>query len=181
LGERLRPWQLASVLLAALGMAILGVPLIAVILAVSFAFYGLLRKTVAADGLVALFVETMLLAPVAMAYIAYLQAAGRSAFVLDDPAMCLKLMASGVVTAVPLLLFAAAARRLRFSTLGFLQYLAPSVQFLLAVLVFDEPMSSLRWTAMACIWAAVAIYLVDSLRTYHRQRSALADPSPADV
>jgi chloramphenicol-sensitive protein RarD len=95
--------------------------------------------------------------------------------------MCGKLMASGVVTAVPLLLFAAAAKRLRFSTLGFLQYLAPSVQFLLAVLVFDEPMSSLRWTAMACIWTAVAIYLIDSLRTYHRQRSLLAEPAPADV
>jgi chloramphenicol-sensitive protein RarD len=181
LGERLRRWQLASVLLAAVGMVILGVPWIAVILAVSFAFYGLLRKTVATDGLIALFVETMLLTPVAIAYLAYLQVVGGSSFAFDDPAMCGKLMASGVVTAVPLLLFAAAAKRLRFSTLGFLQYLAPSVQFLLAVLVFDEPMSSLRWTAMACIWTAVAIYLVDSLRTYHRQRSLLAEPAPADV
>jgi chloramphenicol-sensitive protein RarD len=129
LKEHLRGWQLVSIVLAGAGVAIMGVPLIAVSLALSFAFYGLLRKKVPVDGLLGLFIETMLLVPVATVYMAYLQGAGTAAFRLDDPATCLKLAASGVVTAVPLLLFAAAARRLRFSTLGFLQYLAPSVQF----------------------------------------------------
>ncbi len=171
LGERLRPWQLASVAIAGAGVLILGAPPIAVTLAVSFALYGLLRKTVAVDGLLGLFVETILLAPLALAYILYLQAVSRSAFVLDDPGLCAMLAASGIVTAVPLLLFGAAARRLRFSTLGFLQYIAPTVQFLLAVLVFDELLSPLKWAAMSLIWLAVGIYLVDSLRAFQASRA----------
>ncbi len=172
LKERLRSWQLASVLLAIIGVAILGAPPIAITLALTFAFYGLLRKTVAADGLVGLFVETMLLLPVAAAYLAYLAVAGRSSFDTGDPRMCLLLAASGVVTAIPLLLFAAAARRLRFATLGFLQYLAPTIQFLLAVFAFGEAMTPLKWTAMSLIWTAVAIYSIDSLRLYRQQRGA---------
>jgi chloramphenicol-sensitive protein RarD len=182
LGERLRPWQMGSVMLAGVGVAILGAPPIAVILAVSFAFYALLRKTVAVDGLLGLFVETILLAPLALGYIVYLEAIGRSAFVASDPATCGKLMASSVVTAVPLSLFAAAARRLRFSTLGFLQYLAPTLQFLLAVLVFGELLTPVKWAAMSCIWAAVGIYALDTLRSYQRARSnRTAMPAPADV
>jgi chloramphenicol-sensitive protein RarD len=181
LHERLRAGQLVAVVLASIGMVVLGVPLIAVTLAVSFAFYGLLRKTVAVDGLTGLLVETILLAPVALAYIVYLHTAGRSAFVIDDPKTCALLTASGVVTAVPLLLFTAAARRLRFSTLGFLQYLAPTIQFLLAVLVFHEVMTGRKWFAMALIWTAVAIYLVDSLRALAQHRAIAARPEPADV
>lgn len=181
LKEHLRRWQLASLLLAAAGVAILGAPLIAVSLALSFAFYGLLRKQVAVDGLLALFIETMLLLPLALAYIAYLEMAGRAAFVASDPLTCLKLAASGVVTAVPLLLFAAAARRLRFSTLGFLQYLAPSVQFVLAVTIFHEELSTAKMVALACIWTAVAIYSYDTLRAYRQERRELPRPEPADV
>ncbi len=181
LKEHLRGWQLASIVLASIGMAIFGEPLIAVSLALSFAFYGLLRKQVAVDGLLALFIETMLLAPAAVAYIAYLEATGSSAFVAADPLSCAKLAASGVVTAVPLLLFAAAARRLRFSTLGFLQYLAPSVQFLLAVFAFHEPLSTAKLAALGCIWTAVAIYSCDTLRAYQLQRRAVPAPAPADV
>lgn len=181
LHERLRAGQLVAVALASVGMLILGVPLIAVTLAVSFAFYGLLRKTVAVDGLTGLLVETILLAPLALAYIVYLHTAGRSAFTVDDPTTCALLAASGVVTAVPLLLFTAAARRLRFSTLGFLQYLAPTIQFLLAVLAFHEVMTGRKWFAMALIWAAVAIYLVDSLRALAQHSAIAARPEPADV
>ena len=137
----------------------------------------------AIDGLSGLLVETILLAPLALAFIVYLQAEGRSAFVLDDPTTCGLLAASGAVTAGPLLLFAAAARRLRFSTLGFLQYLAPTIQFLLAIFAFGEPMTSVKWTALSLIWTAVALYSIDSLRAFHRQRNALAaaTPVPADV
>lgn len=181
LGERLRRWQLASVLLALLGVAILGAPPIAVTLAVTFAFYGLLRKTVAADGLLGLFVETALLAPLAVAYLGYLAVTARGAFVASDPEMCALLAASSLVTAAPLLLFAAAARRLRFSTLGFLQYLAPTTQFLLAVFVFGEVMTPIKWTAMSLIWAAVAIYSIDALRVYRRQRSETPNATAADA
>jgi chloramphenicol-sensitive protein RarD len=173
LKEKLRAWQFASVALAIVGVAILGAPPIAITLAVTFAFYGLLRKTVAADGLVGLFVETMLLLPVAAAYLAYLAVVGRSSFDAADPRMCLLLAASGVVTAIPLLLFAAAARRLRFATLGFLQYLAPTIQFLLAVFAFGEDMTPVKWTAMSLIWTAAAIYSVDSLRLYRQQRGEM--------
>jgi chloramphenicol-sensitive protein RarD len=183
LKERLRPWQMVSLLLAGAGVAILGAPLIAVTLAVSFAFYALLRKTVAVDGLLGLTIETLLVAPLALAYIAWLESVGRSAFVLDDKLTCLKLAASGVVTAAPLLLFTAAARRLQFSTLGFLQYLAPTVQFILAVALFGEALSDEKVAALACIWTAVAIYSVDSLRHYRAQRSAIKaiEPVAADL
>lgn len=181
LKERLRGWQLASIVLAGLGVAILGAPTIAVTLAVSFAFYGLLRKTVAVDGLLGLTIETLLVAPLAIAYIAWLEFEGRSAFVLSDTLTCLKLMASGVVTAAPLLLFTAAARRLRFSTLGFLQYLAPTMQFILAVTLFGEPLSDQKVAALACIWTAVVIYSFDSLRHYQAERSAAEAMEPVAV
>jgi chloramphenicol-sensitive protein RarD len=186
LGERLRRWQSAGIALAGVGVAIMGAPWIAVSLAVSFAFYGLLRKQVAVDGLLALFVETLLLAPVALAFVGYLQATGASVFVASDPGMCFTLMASGVVTCGPLLLFGAAARRLRFATLGILQYLAPSIQFLLAVFLFGEPLSTTRLVALCFIWAAVAIYAIDSLRMIKSERDAARQaerlrPAPADV
>ena len=181
LGERLRPWQLTSVVLALSGVAILGAPPIAVTLAVTFAFYGLLRKTVAADGLLALFVETSFSAPLAAIYLGYLAVTAQGAFVGSDPSMCGLLAASSVVTAVPLLLFAAAARRLRFSTLGILQYLAPTTQFLLAIFVFGEQMTPLKWTALCLIWVAVAIYSIDSFRVYQRQRGKLLRAAAADA
>ena len=180
LKERMRPWQSASVLMAGVGVALLGAPPIALTLALSFAFYGLLRKTVAVDGLLGLFIETMLLLPLALVYIAYIEAAGSAAFVWGDGATCGKLMASGVVTAVPLLLFTAAARRLRFSTLGFLQYLAPTIQFGLAVTRFGEPMTAEKLAAFGCIWTAVGIYSLDSLRSYHEQRGELLRPVPVE-
>jgi chloramphenicol-sensitive protein RarD len=186
LKEHLRRWQAASVVLAAAGVFLLGVPWIAVALALSFAFYGLLRKQVAADGLLGLFIETLLLTPAALAFVLYLHSQGATAFVLENPAMCLTLAASGVVTCVPLLLFAAAARRLRFATLGFLQYIAPTIQFLIAVFVFREPLSTVKVASLSLIWIAIAIYSIDSLRMLrqHRLTSREAEqlePAPADV
>jgi chloramphenicol-sensitive protein RarD len=183
LGERLRRWQTFGIALAIVGVLILGVPWIAVSLAVSFAIYGLLRKQVAADALVGLFVETLLLAPPAIGFLAWLQSTGDSAFVAGDAALRLKLVAGGAVTCVPLLLFAAAARRLRYSTLGILQYLSPTIQFLLAVFLFDEPLSTTQLVALTFIWAAVAVYAIDSLRVIARQRNGVppALPEPPDV
>jgi chloramphenicol-sensitive protein RarD len=186
LKEHLRRWQLASVVLAGIGVAILGVPWIAVSLALSFAFYGLLRKQVAADGLLGLFIETLLLAPAALAFVLYLGYYGQSAFASSDPAMCVTLAASGIVTCVPLLLFAAAARRLRFATLGFLQYLAPTIQFLIAVFLFGETLTTLKIVSLSLIWTAVALYSIDSLRMLQQHRLTLREaerlePAPADV
>jgi len=186
LKEHLRRWQVASVVLAAIGVAILGVPWIAVSLALSFAFYGLLRKQVAVDGLLGLFVETLLLVPLALGFVLYLKVQGASAFVVSDPSMCLKLAASGIVTCVPLLLFAAAARRLRFATLGFLQYIAPTIQFLIAVLIFRELLSTAKVVSLSLIWTAVGIYSLDSLRMLHQHRITAREaqrfePAPADV
>lgn len=172
LGERLRRWQTAGVALAGVGVVIMGAPWIAVSLALSFAFYGLLRKQVAVDGLLALFIETLLLLPASLAFVGYLQATGANVFVFSDPAMCLTLMAGGAVTCGPLLLFGAAARRLRFATLGILQYLAPTTQFLLAVFLFGEQLSTVKLVALCFIWAAVVIYSIDSLRLIRDERRA---------
>ncbi len=180
LNEHMRPWQLASIALAGIGVLILGVPLIAVSLALTFAFYGLLRKKVAVDGLLGLLIETGLLVPIATAYLLWRQREGTLAFRIDNPSLCLTLMAAGIVTSVPLLFFAAAARRLRFSTLGFLQYIAPTMQFLLAVFLFHEELTTTKIVALTCIWTAVAIYSLDSLRAYHRVRFE-PQPVPADV
>ena len=91
------------------------------------------------------------------------------------------MLANGIVTAVPLWFFSGAARRLRFSTLGFLQYLAPTLQFLLAVFLFHEELSTVKWIAMGCIWTAVALYSYDALRSYQQQRNERFTPAPADV
>jgi chloramphenicol-sensitive protein RarD len=162
LGERLGRWQKAALLLAAGGVAIptiaLGtVPWIALVLAASFSLYGFLRKTVPAGALVGLSLETMLLAPVA---VAYLLVAGQ-VHPIGAPGDFGLLALSGLVTSIPLLLFAAAARRLRLATLGFVQYLSPSVSFLLAVFAFGEPFGAGQLAAFLCIWIAVVLYAVN--------------------
>jgi chloramphenicol-sensitive protein RarD len=173
LKERLRPVQLAGLLLAAAGVMNLamrgqGVPWIALTLAFSFAFYGLMRKTVAVDASLGLFVETLLLTPPAVLLLGTLQVQGDAqATAAGWPTLGL-LILGGLVTTVPLLLFAGAARRLRMATLGFLQYLAPSIQFVLAVMVFGEPFSQAKFVSFGCIWAAVALYSVDTIWAYRR-------------
>jgi len=165
LGERVGRWQTAAILLATTGIAIplcsCGTfPWIAIVLAVSFSLYGLLRKTMPVGGLVGLTFETSLLTPAA---ILYLLLAGHSNPLSHTSTFGL-LALSGVVTSIPLLFFVAAARRLRLSTLGFVQYLSPSVSLLLAVFVFGEPLGWVQLTTFACIWAAVVMYAADSVR-----------------
>lgn len=184
LRERLRRWQIAGLLLAAVGvlnLTLLGgqVPWIALTLAVSFGFYGLLRKLAVVDGITGLFVETALLLPVSAGYVFFLQASGRGEFAADHVTSLLMIF-SGLATAVPLILFAGAARRLPLTTLGFLQYLAPTLQFLLAVLAFGEPFSVAQLGSFACIWGAIAIYSVDSVRAYRqaaRIRPLVGEPA----
>jgi len=169
LGERLRPVQWGSVLLAATGVTYLAasfgsVPFISLILAVTFGLYGLLRKTVPADGPVGLTVETSLLLPVVIVYIAVQVVHGKMAFLHVSRTIDVLLLLAGLVTTLPLLWFTNAVRRLRLGTIGFLQYLSPSLQLLLAVVVYDEPFTRTHLVTFSFIWAALALYSIDALR-----------------
>jgi chloramphenicol-sensitive protein RarD len=185
LGERLRAPQVASLAIAAAGVALLtsqgnGFPSIAVTLAISFAFYGLMRKTAAVDAAIGLFVETMLLAPVALATLAVLEISGQGKAIAAGPETLGLLALGGLVTTTPLLFFAGAARRLSMATLGFLQYLAPSLQFLLAVAVFGEPFTRRSLASFVVIWIAVALYTIDSVRQWKRMRQKAKEEKGLD-
>jgi chloramphenicol-sensitive protein RarD len=169
LGERLTPLMKAAVITAAAGVAWMAIdlgqlPWISLVLAFSFGLYGLLRKIAPVGALIGLTVETLLLAPFCAAYLGWSMTHGRSGFLNGGPGIRTLLLLAGPVTAIPLLCFAAAARRLPLSTMGFLQYLSPTLQFLLAVAVYGEKFSRGRAGAFACIWVAVAIFAVDSVR-----------------
>lgn len=162
LRETITRLQAIAVVLAAVAILyqlfLLGiVPWITLILAFSFGTYGLLRKKVELDGLSGLFVETFLLLPVAMLTWAWLGSEGVSHF-SDSTGMMLLLLSSGIVTAIPLLAFAGAARRLRLATVGFLMYINPTIQFLIALFVFEEPLSGEKLASFVMIWVALAIY-----------------------
>jgi chloramphenicol-sensitive protein RarD len=172
LRERLAPLQLVAVAIAAAGVAYLttslgGLPWISLALAISFALYGLIRKTVAVGSLAGLAVETALLAPIALAGIAWREASGVGALgraASLAPAVPWLLLGSGVVTALPLVWFASAAKRLRFATVGLFQYIAPSLALAIAVLVYGEPFTTAHAIAFGCIWTALALYSLDALR-----------------
>jgi chloramphenicol-sensitive protein RarD len=158
-----------AVAIAAAGVLWLGIcvgraPWISLAVALSFGLYGLLRKVVPVGALIGLTVETLLLLPFVGAYLVAMVATGRAAFLSGNHALDALLVMAGPVTAVPLLLFAAAARRLPLSTMGFLQYLSPTLQFLLAVVVYGELFDRAKLAAFACIWTALALFAVDSVR-----------------
>ncbi len=168
LKERLNHYQQLSVALAALGVVILafyqeGFPWMALLLACSFGLYGLLRKIARIDALVGLTVETLLLAPFSLAYLLVLHDLNLDAFLSGPIRYDLLLPLSGVITAVPLLLFIGAARRLRLATIGFLQYIAPTLHFILAVWVFKEPFSAIHLSSFMLIWVGLVIYSGDAL------------------
>ena len=172
LKEKLTRFQKGAVLLAAAGVAILaagagGALWISLTLAASFALYGFVRKVAPVDAIEGLAIETMFLAPLALGWIVWLQQTGQSHF-LVEPRTDILLVLGGAVTAIPLLLFTAAARRLPYSTLGFLQYVAPSLQFLLAVFAFGEPLTNAHIICFAAIWAALAIFVFEGVRMGRR-------------
>ncbi len=169
LGERLRGVQKVSLVLAAAGVGYATwefgrVPVLALVLAVSFGLYGLLRKTARVGSLVGLALETALLCPLALGYLTHGVWSGRAAFLAGSAGLDGLLLPAGVVTAVPLLCFAAAARRLRLATMGFLQYLSPTIQFALAVAVFGEAFRTAHLVTFLCIWAGLGLYTCDALR-----------------
>ena len=184
LRERLRPLQTASIAIAFLGAAALAamvgrLPWIAVTLASTFALYSLVRKIVGMDGLISLSVETLLLAPLALAYIVWVAPAAENGggrwitFGL--------LMLAGPATTVPLLLFGAAARRLRLSTLGMLQYLGTTLQFLVAIVFFGEPFHRVQIISFGCVWTAIILYTADSLQAARQSPSAVIEPAGVEM
>jgi chloramphenicol-sensitive protein RarD len=166
LHERLRRLQWTAVAFAAAGVLWLAIqggqlPWIALLLAVSFGGYGLMRKTAALGALEGLAMETMLLAPPAVVLLGIAALRGTSSFPADSTLVNVLLIGIGPVTAIPLLLFASGARQIRLSTLGVLQYLSPSIQFLLGVWLFHEPFSAARTVGFGLIWLALLVYSVE--------------------
>ena len=179
LGERMRPAQWCAVAIAATGVIILairigGVPWISLSLAGSFALYGLVRKQVNADAPTGLAIEMLLFLPFMIVLLGFVHMNEGTRFAEGPWWLAVMLLLGGPVTIIPLLLFTGCARRLRLATVGLLQYIAPSGQLLLAVLVFGEPFGSERIIAFSLIWIAVLIYSTDTLR------SAKAVPVVAD-
>jgi chloramphenicol-sensitive protein RarD len=168
LRERLGLWQAMAVLLAAIGTLNLvlrldEIPWISLFLAFSFGFYGLLRKTVQIEALNGLFVETGILCPFAAAYLLLLAKRHTGSFGTSDWAMTTLLFLAGAVTTLPLLWFTSATRRLRYTTIGLFQYLAPSLNFYLAVFYYNEPFTTAHFLTFSCIWTGLAIFVTDSL------------------
>ena len=174
LRERLNPWQGLAVALATIGVLNLTLqlgsfPWVSLTLAASFGIYGLIRKTIRLNSIEGLFVETAMITPLALGYLIYLGFTGTGAFGGQDRATDILLVLSGVVTAVPLLAFASAARRLQYTTVGFFQYIAPTGHFLLAVFVYDEVFTNAHLVTFALIWTALAIFTAQSLYALRRR------------
>ncbi|HHS96595.1 MAG TPA: EamA family transporter RarD [Chloroflexi bacterium] len=179
LRERLRPLQWAAVGVAAVGVLYLtfiygAFPWIALTLALAFGFYGLVKKTAPLGSLYGLTLETGILLPLTLAYLFLSEARGKGVFLHTGLLTDLLLVGAGPVTAVPLLLFAAAAQRIPLSLVGILQYIAPTLQFLLGVLVYHEPFPPARFIGFSLVWAALAILALDAGLT--RRARILGEP-----
>ena len=174
LKERLKPTQRIAVLLAMVGVSILifsygHVPWIAILLAISFSVYGLLRKQVAVDSLPGLLIETLMLSPLAVGYWILFGSQYSNLFT-NEISMNVLIIMAGIVTTAPLLCFTAAARRIMYSTLGFFQYIGPTIMFILAVYLYDEPLDNARIVTFGFVWVALLLFSADSFVTYTKQR-----------
>ena len=172
LHERLRPWQWTAIGLAFAGVFYLTVaygalPWIALILAATFALYGLLKKRVQAGAVESMAAETAILSVPALFFLLWLAGQGRGAMGHENATISLLLIGSGAATAIPLIFFTAAAQRIPLSLVGILQYLAPTLQFLIGVFLYHEPFGRTRLIGFSIIWAALLIYTVEGL--HHRR------------
>ncbi|WP_257543833.1 EamA family transporter RarD [Sphingopyxis sp. DBS4] len=175
LGERLGRLQLVAVVIAGIGVAILlagalDTLWISLTLALTFGFYGLIRKIVPVGSLPGLAIETTLLMPLALAAAGWYLWVGDARGFGADSSISLLLMAGGIVTAVPLLLFATAARRMSYAALGFAQYLAPTLQFLLGLFAFHEPLKPVQLACFVLIWISIAVFSFDMWRKMRAER-----------
>jgi chloramphenicol-sensitive protein RarD len=181
--ERLRRLQWAAVGIAVLAVVVLTVdyghpPWIALALATTFGLYGLMKKLVRVEAAPGLFVETAVVFVPALVVVTVLESDGHAAFGHAGIGQALLLASSGLATAIPLLLFAAATRRVPLSTVGLLQYVTPLMQLSIGVFVYGEPMPPARLTGFAIVWVALAVFTVDSLRQAHTNRRGAAAPVP---
>lgn len=179
LQERLTRWQWVAVVLAGAGVVILATGAlealwISLSLALTFGFYGLIRKVAPVGPMVGLASETIILLPVALAALWWWNSTGTGNFSVHGGGTDMLLVAGGVVTAVPLLLFASAARRLRYATIGLIQYIGPTIQFLLAILLYREPLTTTHLITFPLIWAGLVLYSWDAWR---QMRSASEAPA----
>ncbi len=185
LGERLRRLQWVAIGIATAGVLALTVeygrpPYIALVLAFSFGTYGLMKKKANAGAMESLVVETTIASPVALAYVIFLMATGASTFGHDAPWHPLLIVGTGVITVLPLLCFGGAATRIPLSTLGLMQYITPTVQFLLGIFFFHEPMPAMRWACFGLIWLSLVIFTFETLRNRRKQlRVQPAEPVAA--
>ena len=184
LKESLRPAQRLAVGIAAVAVALLAIdyghlPWIALSLAFTFAAYGLLKKRADVDGTQSLAVETAFLALPALAYLAVIELAGSGTFTTEGAGHLALLASAGVVTAIPLMLFGAAAIRIPLASLGLLQYIVPTLQFLIGVLIYDEAMPAPRLAGFALVWVALIVLTFDAIRAARRERTATPLPEPA--
>ncbi len=178
LKEELRPLQKIAVAIAGIAVLFLTFgfgrfPWVSLALAFSFGFYGLIRKTVPVPALIGLATETLLLSVPAAIYLIYLNGAGGGAFYHRGFGISLLLMGTALVTGLPLLLFTIGARRIHLATIGFLQYIAPSCTFLLAVFLYGEPLYPGQIFTFCMIWLALGIYSADAYRAYRRRHALL--------
>jgi len=186
-GERLRRLQWVAIGIAASGVLWLTFdygrpPWISIALALSFGTYGLAKKKANVGAVQSLAVETMVLAPLALGYLVTLQATGDADFGHHGAGHAAMLIGTGVVTALPLLCFGAAATRIPLSMIGMLQYLTPTLQFFIGVAVYDEPMTPARWVGFVIVWAALAVFTAESLHNRRRElRRARREAEPASV
>ncbi|CUS47896.1 MAG: chloramphenicol sensitivity protein RarD [Idiomarinaceae bacterium HL-53] len=175
--ERLRKLQLIAVGLAVIGVAVQiitfgSVPWIALALAGSFATYGALRKKIPVDSLTGLWLEVTILLPVMLFYFSMFAQSDASNLMLNTWQLNLLLMMAGVITTVPLLCFTAATQRLRYSTMGFFQYIGPSLMFILATVFYGESLTLDKLITFAVIWSALVIYSIDAVSTHRQTRKA---------
>lgn len=178
LGERLTRWQAVAIGVAVIAIVVQaagigGIPIVALGIAVTFALYGFVRKTARVESATGLLAETLILVPFAVAYLGYTFVRDGGPGLHADPYYLLLLILTGPATAVPLLLFAFAVRRLRLTTIGMLQYLSPSIQFLLAIFVLGEPINTTQLLSFGLIWLSLIIYTLDSVLRRNRQMGAV--------
>lgn len=183
LKETLRPTQWAAVGIGSLAVIVLAVdygrpPWIALIVAFSFATYGFLKKKANLGAFEGLGMETLILAPVALAFLIALQLRSDLTFGHAGVGNAFLLFGTGVVTAIPLLLFSAAATRLTLTTIGLLQYLGPILQFIFGLIIFDEDMNGARWIGFILVWLALVIFTADALNNRRRALRTATEPAP---
>jgi len=175
--ERMRPMQWLAIALAATAVMVQiisfgEVPWIALVLASSFAIYGAIRKRLPVDSISGLWLETLILLPIVLVYMLFFANSATTDMSHNNWSLNLLLIAAGVVTTVPLLCFTAAAQRIRYSTLGFFQYIGPSLMFVLAVWLYNEPLAFDKLVTFAIIWAALALYSIDTIIFQSRSKRA---------